>query len=322
MGETVSNAARTQASDVAIQSLMALVTQKGRPGVFFESAADHTPSQLVVEMVRQMYVSRCPHSRHRAISHLKCQRIKELDDIVHIMAFTRARQQATDGRRARSNDPSIICDAIPAAKAGRERLASMEAKEVELKNKLHDMERADHAPDQVEHIRHLLRASDMAEEACDAYREELVQLEAQWELDQETFQHGRVVRDTVFRTRMNAMLLDVREHQHRRKDIHFELQELERLLLAFDDKSEKEGTDAHDMSLVVAFKEQIELSEALAQALVRSKEQSRTADDSKAAEEVERMKRVLELQNTKLQLLDEIDLIERRINAMKFKKNS
>jgi len=299
---------------------------EGSLAVAFDQPAANTLSHCMASRVH----IRCPvqsaRDRHLVFTGFNARQLAELNGYLQIFEVLEARLRAIHEMRAYSNDPSLQSDAWPLLQ---KTLQDQKLKDEEVarrKQRLEAMEQATDNPDQIAHIRILLREVAEAEAEQESGARWLREQKSKWVAEEEQFQHSRQQFDLACRQRMCAMLLDQRHRQLQRGRLWSEMSRTESLLLDMEEgfNSGRQRLHQHDQALAEVIHDKEDLLESLRHALATVKDQVQEADIAVTQQEevLKGVQRVVKLNAARMRQLDEIDVLERKLGALRNKNSS
>eukprot|EP00927_Polykrikos_kofoidii_P061258 TRINITY_DN56118_c0_g1_i1.p1 TRINITY_DN56118_c0_g1~~TRINITY_DN56118_c0_g1_i1.p1 ORF type:complete len:684 (-),score=157.60 TRINITY_DN56118_c0_g1_i1:182-2233(-) len=261
--------------------------------------------------------------RHRALIELKSRKLWALHDFLHVFEVLDSRQRTAHEKRVRTCDPSFRSEAWPQLHLALEDQKIKEEQVVLRKHQLGQLEAASDDQNQIAHIKAMLHEVTQAEAEQEESRQWLVEQEAKWIQEEENFQEDRRRRDLACRQRIAAMLLEQRLRQQQRCQLIREVSRIEDMLLDIEDSfsTSRQRVHEYDQELRDKIGEKETLLGSLTQALSSMKEESVEAQSviAEGHESLERMEQIRELQQEKLQQMADIEVLERKIEALKAK---
>mmetsp|Transcript_28418 Transcript_28418/g.61896 ORF Transcript_28418/g.61896 Transcript_28418/m.61896 type:complete len:673 (-) Transcript_28418:63-2081(-) len=298
---------------------------EGFPEVAFEPVGKQTASSSMSALVVRTHCLGKAEVRHKLLTESKAHRLSMLNDLLTTFDVLAARRRATEIRRVSSCDPTSKSEASSKLFLALQEQRIMEEQAASRKQQLIAMEKASANPDQIAHIRVLLQEVAEAEDEKDRHQAWVTEQRPKWIGEEEDFQQTRQKQDLACRQRLAAMFLELRQRQRQEGEFRAMLSRTESMLMDLEDvtSSNRQRLHDYDEELTSMIHDKENLLVNLMEVMEGVKEQVLAADEATAArkKELEGLARILELRANRAQQLDEIDQLERRLEALKAKSN-
>jgi len=257
---------------------------------------------------------------HTRLTELKRSRIWVLNDFLSVLEVLGARQRRAAERRLRLVRPGATSGAVPKMQQALKDQQALEEELNQRRQALLRMEQAYDDPDQIAHVRALMQDVAEAELEMEQSRKALARQTSMYRSEDETFQQTRNRQDLAWRQRVAAVLIEMRLKEQQRLGVRSELSRIEVLLLDLEENfsSDRQRLHDYDERLCKMIQDKQSFLEGLVQAASSVRAQIHEADAAtlERAQELEGLRRVMELQANKARQLEEIDTLEKKLGVL------
>lgn len=314
-----------QKRSAAVDQLLAALGHENLPApLAFEEPGDNSASAAIGEHIRRLRCARSTRSQQAALAHFKVARLPELEDIVRMLTELGARRRHAEERRVIDSSPDQTCAAVPLLKKAMDEYRKKDENVVKLKQQLFQAEEMKDEPGKIAKIREALQALAAAEEEREQHGKWLAVQRVLWTDEAGDFQRNLRKQDVVGRQRVASILTDCQFRLERREVLQAELSRIDGLMLDIEDRQALFDNRVHvyDRELVTILREDSAWHGCLLESMARIQEQARLADMAvlKHHNQVDRMRRVLDLVNERSRNLEELDALERRLDIVRSKQ--
>jgi len=216
--------------------------------------------------------------------------------------------------------PGATSGAVPKMQQALKDQQALEEELNQRRQALLRMEQAYDDPDQIAHVRALMQDVAEAELEMEQSRKALARQTSMYRSEDETFQQTRNRQDLAWRQRVAAVLIEMRLKEQQRLGVRSELSRIEVLLLDLEENfsSDRQRLHDYDERLCKMIQDKQSFLEGLVQAASSVRAQIHEADAAtlERAQELEGLRRVMELQANKARQLEEIDTLEKKLGVL------
>eukprot|EP00811_Abedinium_folium_P001763 NODE_11616_length_1275_cov_4.500871.p1 GENE.NODE_11616_length_1275_cov_4.500871~~NODE_11616_length_1275_cov_4.500871.p1 ORF type:complete len:356 (+),score=100.67 NODE_11616_length_1275_cov_4.500871:58-1068(+) len=232
------------------------------------------------------------------------------------------RRRANDRWRAQDECYNASAQGMSCARASGSFEAQRLKEDVVLQRRrqLQQMEEASSNPDQVAHIRALMQEVADAEEAAESSRQWLLKQEPKWSEEEKDHQKDRLQRDTMFRQRSAAMIIEQKQLLRHSAEIWREMARVDAMLYDLGDGFSAGRPELHvqDQLLMDGIDEKEKLLENLTEVFASVKEEGAAVDCEfvERTAEHEALQRLLALRAEKVQRRQELEAVEKKVGSL------
>lgn len=295
--------------------------------VVFDAAGGSTPSACIVAFVQKQHLALSGwQNLYRTLTHLQEWRVWMLNDLVAVAKVLDDRRRALARNRAVKCDPNWRSSAFPMVETAKRELQEMEDHLTSRQERLLQMERACDNPDQISQIRALMQEVAETEERHEAQRAVYEARLATWQEEVKSFTKQRELEDALERQRLHGCYLEIQVCHQRRISLRAELSRVEAMLVELEESivGNRQTWYDYDQKLSRFVQDKEGLLEGIKHAISQVKLQVQVADATtvQKTKELDEMRHIMELQANKAQQLDDLDVLQKKIDTMKAKRIS